>query len=178
MTISEIDKRFPLAEMSAGCRIATWLAMVMACGAVAMGVWGVCTQFWPILALPAIVVASFALVWCYYRPTDFVVSEAGLTIRWPLRSRLYPADEIERARIVAKSDIGWSIRLWGAGGLWGVFGLCWSRSMGKFDAFVSRKDGLVLIALRGRRLLLITPDRPEEFITALTGQAAEGTPAV
>ena len=75
--------------------------------------------------------------------------------------------------MIPKDEVGFGIRLFGAGGLWGVFGLCWSKGLGRFDAYLCRSDAMVLVAFHQRRPLLITPERPEEFIAALESRLPE-----
>ncbi len=103
----------------------------------------------------------------YYRPNRFEVTEVGLSIVFPFRRKEFPFGGIASVRMISKDEVGAGIRLFGAGGLWGVFGLCWSRRLGRFDAFLCRSDAMVLVAFHLRRSLLITPERPEEFVAAL-----------
>ena len=173
------QQTFALAAMSRGMWWATTLLVILLAAVVA----GVCIGSFgfgdalrgrdipPMLALgfAAFIVAVCVFVWAYYRPSAFDVSEAGLTVRWPVRRRLWRAEEIASVRQVTRGEIGTPWRLWGAGGMWGLFGLCKSKSIRRFDAFISRGDGWVLIELTGGRPLVITPADPDRFVQALTG---------
>lgn len=119
------------------------------------------------LMFPGFIAVVFVFVWVYYRPSGFNMAEWGLTLRWPGRSKLYPREDITSVRAVAKSEVGTPWRLWGAGGLWGLFGLCRSKHIPRFDAFISRGDGWVLIEFTDTRPLLITPADPDQFVEAL-----------
>lgn len=55
-------------------------------------------------------------------------------------------------------------------GLWGGFGWLGMSRRGFVDVYVSRTNGIVLVERRTGRDLLITPERPGEFVAALTGQ--------
>jgi hypothetical protein len=61
------------------------------------------------------------------------------------------------------------------GGLWGGFGLAWSSRGKHLALYVSRHaDGFVLVRCERARSLLITPERPAEFVAAVaarTGRA-------
>jgi len=54
----------------------------------------------------------------------------------------------------------------GVGGLWGGFGWLYT-SKGLLDFYASRTDRLVLVRLRARRPLLVTPETEERFVAAL-----------
>jgi len=168
---------FALAKMSRGIRWATAglsaLLAAVAGGMIAAAFFlegaleseGLSPAF--ALAFPGFIAVVFVFVWVYYRPTGFDVAEWGLTIRWPGRSKLYAREDITGVRTVTKGEVGRPWRLWGAGGLWGLFGLCRSKHIHRFDAFISRGDGWVLIELADARPLLITPADPDRFVEAL-----------
>ena len=73
----------------------------------------------------------------------------------------WPANEA----IQFRRQYGFGMRV-GAGGLWGGFGLL-KTGRETFSMWISRTDAFVLVRLRGARTLLITPDRPREFLEAL-----------
>ena len=66
-----------------------------------------------------------------------------------------------------RRDVGWGMRV-GAGGLWGGFGLLWTARRGIVQMYVSRLDRFVWIERGKERPWLITPERAEEFVAALT----------
>lgn len=175
--MNDEQQTFELARMSSGIRWVTMLFILLlggvaaAIGFAAFGLGDAMRKenIPPALALAfsALIVVVFVFVWVYYRPTRFAVSEAGLTIHWPVRQRLCGAEDIASVRQVRRGEVGTPWRLWGTGGLWGLFGLCRSKHIARFDAFISRGDGLVLIEFIDTRPLLITPDDPEQFEQAL-----------
>ena len=118
-------------------------------------------------------------VWLWMRPRHFAVNEDALVIAWPLRSRRIENGELRSVRIVSAKEFrrtyGFAMRI-GVGGLWGGFGLLWTRTQ-SFDMYVSRTDGLVIIERDGGRSLLITPERPEEFVRTASGLFAASRPA-
>lgn len=123
------------------------------------------------LALPAVLlILIYAWVWLRFRPTMFVVYANALEVIWPLKRRRIPREEITALRLVdggeLTREIGWGTRV-GAGGLWGGFGLLWTRRRGLVQMYISRTDGYVWIERGDKRPWLLTPVRPEEFIRAL-----------
>jgi hypothetical protein len=108
-------------------------------------------------------------IWMLFRPSAFEISNEGLRIRWPLRQRAIELGEVVGASIVSgrefRAEYGRGKRF-GAGGLWGGFGLLLTQK-GPLNFYVSRLDQMVLLHLRTQKPLLISPDRPEQFIASL-----------
>ena len=66
-----------------------------------------------------------------------------------------------------RQEIGWGMRI-GAGGLWGGFGWLWTARRGVVWMYISRLDRFVWVEQANERPLLITPDRDEAFVLALS----------
>ncbi len=143
-----------------------------------------------LLAIPVVVVAVGLLmvglalavlylwVWLWMRPRYFAIDDDAIVIAWPLRSRRIQRAELRAARTITakefRREYGLAVRI-GVGGLWGGFGLLWTRPKA-FDMYVSRTDGLVILERDTGRPLLITPERPEEFIRAAPGPSQDSKP--
>ncbi|MEZ0336070.1 MAG: PH domain-containing protein [Gemmatimonadales bacterium] len=124
------------------------------------------------LCLPALLLLlTYAGVWARFRPTTFVVHLASLEVIWPLRRRRIRRDGISSVRVIdrqqLRQEVGWGMRV-GAGGLWGGFGWLWTSRRGIVQMYVSRLDRFVWIERGKERPWLITPERSEEFVAALT----------
>ncbi len=122
-----------------------------------------------LLLVGSIVIGLYAWAWLWMRPRCFELTDEALTIFWPLRSRRIARCDIEGVRAIEARDFrrefGFAARI-GVGGLWGGFGLLWTRPR-TFEMYVSRTDGLVIVERGDRRPLLITPERPADFVRAL-----------
>ena len=166
-------QQFRLAGMSRLFAGTSWLCVLAA--VVAPVVLAVVAPRWlavPMATLMGVVVCGVLLmVWAAYRPARFEVGPDGLRIVWPLRSRFIPAGRILRVDPVSKKDVGLLVRICGAGGFLGGFGWFYSRRVGHMSAYLSRYDGLVLVRLDNARPLLISPERPEEFVPAVRSLA-------
>lgn len=162
---------YRLADMSRGVAVMTWILSVLLFGSVGLGVWGVMIRLWPLAGLPVFVALVFGFVWVFYRPRQFEITPEAIRVVFPARVREYSLDDVTACREVVSKDLGMVLRLWGAGGLWGLFGLCWSKKRGKFDAYVSRGDGLVWIEFLDRRPLLISPADPRDFLADLIARS-------
>jgi hypothetical protein len=160
---------FPLAPMSRGIGILTGvlLGIPLLLLALAWSVPGLSV----FSAVAAAMVALYAAIWIWWRPTGFEVSPEGLRIRFPGRSRLLPARDLAGARPLAsgelRSEVGLALRI-GVGGLWGGFGWLWTQHRGLVEFYVSRLDGLVWIERHGGRPLLVSPADPSGLVRALT----------
>jgi hypothetical protein len=125
-----------------------------------------------VLAIPAVfVLVIYAWIWLRFRPTRFVIQPDRLEVRWPLKRRDVPRKDIAEVRLIDTGELhsttGWGVRV-GAGGLWGGFGWLWTQRKGIVQMYVSRTDGFVWIERVGDRPWLITPERPEAFVQALS----------
>ena len=160
--------RFRLARMDFLIRLLTLAMLVLPPLFLAIAVLGN-----TLLLLPtALLVAIYVWIALWFRPTQFVVGPRALEIVWPLRRREIPREDITGVRLVdqhaLRREVGWSMRV-GAGGLGGGFGWLWTQKRGVVRMYVSRTDGLVWIERRSERPWLITPERPDAFVRALSG---------
>lgn len=136
----------------------------------------------PLIAPTILLVAIYFWVWLRFRPTQFVVHQDALEVIWPLKRQQISRDSISDVRIVngrdIKRQVGWGIRV-GAGGLWGGFGWLWTQRRGIVQMYISRINDLVWIDRTAGRPWLISPERPQEFVQALSSsQSGAAQPAV
>jgi hypothetical protein len=100
----------------------------------------------------------------------FSVRGYGLTAeslwieRWGWRHAI-PLQDIVSAAADPEALRG-SLRLWASGGLFGFFGIFWSRRLGVFRAYCTAPHRSVLIKLRDRTVV-VSPENPEAFVAAL-----------
>jgi len=131
-------------------------------------------MMWPAGAL---LLALIALVYLLWRPSAFVVDGGALTIMYPLRTRKYALDELTAAQPIDskafRSRFRYGLRV-GVGGLFGGFG--WLKvSGGWVEMDISRVNDMVLLEWKDRSPLLVTPQRPDDFIATVRHEA--GLPA-
>jgi hypothetical protein len=153
------------------CGLIRWVTLALAALPVALLIAAVVGT--PLLGVPALLlILVFGWVWVRFRPTAFLVHPHALEILWPLKRRELRRDQITAVRLLDRQElrreVGWGMRV-GAGGLWGGFGWLWTARRGIVQMYVSRLDRFVWIERGGERPWLITPDRPEAFVRALTG---------
>lgn len=160
---------FPLASMTTDLRVLTWLLCVLPVAFVGAGV-ALPPPVGPImLGSSVFIIVVYASVWLAFRPTRFEVDGQALRIVWPLWARTIERRDVEAVRIITaeefRSEHGYGMRI-GAGGLWGGFGLLKTRTT-MFSMWISRTDRFVIVNLKGARPLLVTPEQPEQFVSAL-----------
>jgi len=160
-------KSFQLAPMSPFITGLTLLLFLLPPAFFTSAVFGVRQLLVPGLLL----VAIYAWVWLRFRPTRFVVRPDVVEVIWPLKRRLLRRAEISSVRIIdrhaLRRECGRGLRV-GAGGLWGGFGWLWTERRGIVQMYISRADGLVWIERADGRPWLITPEKPEAFVGALS----------
>ena len=158
---------FRLAPMSRGILILTFVLLALPVAFLGKAVLGDIRFVLP----GALLVAIYAWVWLRFRPSLFVVHPGALEMIWPLKRRQMRRAEISDVRLIDKGElrreIGWGMRV-GAGGLWGGFGWLWTARRGIVQMYISRTDGFVWIERGDQRPWLITPERPEAFVRALS----------
>lgn len=162
---------FQLAPM---CQVIRAVSLVMLLLPVALAI-GAAAGARPLFLPALLLILIYGWVWARFRPTKFVVQPGAVEVIWPLKRRRLRRDEISSVRLLRreelKAETGWGMRV-GAGGLWGGFGWLWTARRGIVQMYVSRLDGFVWIERGKERPWLISPERPEEFIRALSGSAS------
>ena len=105
----------------------------------------------------------------YYRPRYFEISGRGLRIVWPIRRRTYPLSSITGAELYDwqgfRRVYGRGGRI-GAGGFLGAFGFRPSKR-GLLSMYISRFEPVLVVTFTRARPLLISPERPTEFLDEL-----------
>ncbi|MCE5278577.1 MAG: PH domain-containing protein [Planctomycetaceae bacterium] len=158
-------ERFALARMSFGVAVGTWLLLAMGPAApVAILIMAPAQSRWLAPVAAVFLWSIFALVYGLWRPREFVVTAEGLQIVWPWRVRTLLREEIVAVRPLTRDDLGRTLRVFGAGGLWGAFGRFHSRNLGPMEMYISRRDGMILIERLTGPGLVITPERTTEFV--------------
>jgi hypothetical protein len=129
----------------------------------------------PVLLWAAAAVLMVGLVvWLAMRPSWFAVDSGHLVIRWPLRERRIPLRDIEEARVVRGTgalleEVRPGFRV-GAGGLFGTFGMLWTRKHGLATVYLTRTDEALFIARRTGRAMLFSPVDAERLAAILQAQ--------
>lgn len=108
-------------------------------------------------------VISFFVVYLF-RPNNYSISNDKLLIH-----RMIGNIEINRANIqsvqeIDESQVKNSIRTFGVGGFFGSFGKFWNSKLGNMTWYVTRRNNFVLVETKDQKKIILTPDKPEEFV--------------
>ncbi len=161
-------QRFAIAAMSRGISALTtaMLAVPAVMAAAALAYPSVRGLLW----VAAFMVAIYAWIWLWWRPSRFEVTPSALILHFPTRRRRFPRERLGRARQLTgpalHSELGSTLRI-GAGGLWGGFGWLRTQHRGVVEFYISRQDNYVLIERDGQAPLLLTPADSAGFVRAL-----------
>jgi hypothetical protein len=93
---------------------------------------------------------------------ELVIQRLGWTNRWPLAG--LTAAEVDPDALKK------SIRLWGNGGLFSFCGWFRNKKLGLYRIFGTDPKRSVVLKFVGRTIVL-TPDKPEEFVVAIRRRA-------
>jgi hypothetical protein len=128
------------------------------------------------LRIGAVVVALFCggvLALSYlYSPRSYRLSDSEIVIERPLRDVEIPIASVRKVESVNVSA-GNTIRVFGVGGLFGVYGRFRHSELGPFTMYGSRM-GLAVLLDTEAGPVVITPDDGEAFTRALDARLATG----
>ena len=158
---------FKLAPMSAGIRAITIGVLLLP---LIFGGWAIFSRDLLPVIFALLIIAIYAVVWFWCRPSRFLLRSDSLEIlfpRWQRKILLTDISEVEAIDHQTFCDrFGTVIRI-GVGGLWGGFGWLWTSKQGLIEFYISQLDNLVLIQRFTGKSLLITPENPTEFCEIL-----------
>ncbi len=100
-----------------------------------------------------------------FRPINYNLANGKLTIHRLLLDVNIDRVNIKSVELIDKDKIGWSLRTFGIGGLFGYFGYFVNIKMGKMTWYATRKDRTVLLLTNDNKKIILTPDDHTKFLT-------------
>lgn len=129
-------------------------------------------------AVVAVFWASLALSYAF-SPQGFHLESEGLVIDRLVSKVVIPYTDITCVRDEIPCELGFSsltfqkvnapgsaVGLWSSQGLFGVYGTFWSKERGLFNIYV-KNENAVCLQRSDDRLVVVSPDRPDEFVARL-----------
>jgi len=155
------------ASLDRTAKIATAFIIMLLGFFICLGLW----EFYDegvigLLFIPIFLLAIIGIVY-FYRPLYYSVDSDNLIIHRQAGKITIKKSQIQSAGIIEEGSMGFVIRTFGVGGLFGYFGEFYSRPMGAMTWYVTRQDKFVLI-ITSLRKIVVSPDDSERFIDALT----------
>ncbi len=102
------------------------------------------------------------------RPNNYSVSSDKLLIHRMIKDVEIDRNNIQSVQEIDESQVKDSIRTFGAGGFFGSFGTFWNSKLGKMTWYVTRKNNFVLVETKDQKKIILTPDKPVEFVASLS----------
>jgi hypothetical protein len=119
---------------------------------------------------PLLVLALAALL----APRGYSIEASALRIERRLGSIAIPLASIRKVEPLPPEKLAGAWRVLGTAGFFGYFGRFRNRSLGSFRMYATRSDGHILVA--AEQPVVLTPDRPTEFVAELRRRLAPGAP--
>jgi hypothetical protein len=117
------------------------------------------------VALALISVAVIALAYAY-SPRSFEISDGKFRVKRLIGDVVFPFTSLRFVRDANPSDFRGCVRLWGSGGLFGYYGLFWSKALGKSRWYVTDRSKAVVVT-DGSETMLVSPEDHDGFVAAI-----------
>lgn len=99
-----------------------------------------------------------------FRPINYKLSADQLIIHRLLSDVKIDRQQIKSVEYLDKEKIGWAVRTFGVGGLFGYFGKFANTKIGSMTWYATRRNKAVLVKTINNKKIILTPDEPEEFV--------------
>jgi hypothetical protein len=124
-----------------------------------------------VAGIAATIAIAFALA-----PRGYALEPGHLRIERPLRAIEIPLASIRAAWTLPDDAFRGALRVAGSGGLFGYYGRFWSKRLGAFRLYATRRTGLVVVDTAADRFVL-SPEPPERFLDVLLSRAPSASRA-
>ncbi|RBL90330.1 PH domain-containing protein [Chitinophaga flava] len=117
--------------------------------------------------LPALILLALTTVTWSLKPVAYELTADGLIIIRPLSRKKVALADIAEAFPLAADELRGSIRTFGSGGMFGYLGYFASQQQGAYEMWCTDRASMVMIILKNKKKLVISPVERNEFIQAL-----------
>ncbi|MDI9866421.1 PH domain-containing protein [Flectobacillus sp. DC10W] len=124
-------------------------------------------SYWLTVLISGLLVLTYALS-LGYSPRSYQISGDYLTINRLFYDAKYERRKIEKVEVLNKEQMGFAIRTFGVGGLFGYFGYYTSKNQGSMLWYATQREKFVMIHLEGNKKIVLTPDDAISFVSELT----------
>jgi hypothetical protein len=99
-----------------------------------------------------------------FRPINYNLTADKLIIHRRFADVKIDRNQIKSVELLDKDKIGWTIRTFGVGGLFGYYGKFANRKLGSMTWYATRKDRTVLVQTVDNKKIILTPNDPDRFV--------------
>ncbi len=124
---------------------------------------------WVLLTVPLLAVGAVAAIAWYSRVLGYRLTGGELIVLRPRRETRFALAGLQSAEADPKA-MDWSIKTFGNDGLGAITGHFRNRRLGSYEALVTERAHAVVLRWPAR-CLVVSPDRPEEFVQAIRTRA-------
>lgn len=111
-----------------------------------------------------VVLVPIVLVTWAIHPLNYRISGSSIIIKRAFKTIKIPLDTITDLRLIKGNDLGFLIRMFGSGGLFGYLGVFRSPVIGKFVMWCTNKDDIILITTADKKIA-ISPSNAGAFLS-------------
>ena len=118
-------------------------------------------------ALPIYTAVALLLIYFIsyaFSPINYQLNNDTLIIHRLLSDVKIDRKQIKSVELLGKDEIGWAIRTFGVGGLFGYYGKFANKKLGSMTWYATRKDRTVLVLTVENKKIILTPNEPEKFV--------------
>lgn len=98
-----------------------------------------------------------------YHPLRYEVNKECLIIHRSFTNVMIQKKDIRAVTVLTKEEMGFVIRVFGVGGLFGYFGKFSSGSLGMMVWYATRRDNFVVVQTNSGQKIVLTPDEHLKF---------------
>lgn len=124
---------------------------------------------WVLLASPLFALGVVAAIAWYARVLGYRLVGGELVALRPRRENRFALADLQSVEVDPKA-MDWSIKTFGNDGLGAITGNFRNRRLGAYEALVTDRARAVVLRWPNR-CLVVSPDRPEEFVRAVRARA-------
>jgi len=118
------------------------------------------------MLLFAALIAATAHVTRAMAPRGYALNDVELLIDRAMKPVRIPLREILEVSELEDGLLRRSLRLLGASGYYGYYGLFWNKKLGRYRAYVTRTTGLLAVRTE-KSLYVLSPDDNKDFASSL-----------
>lgn len=100
-----------------------------------------------------------------YRPVSYSLTADYLIIHRLITDIKINRKEIKSIERINRSDLKWTMRIFGSGGLWGYWGRFANKKIGNMTWYATRRNNTVLVTTIYNKNIILTPNEPEKIVT-------------
>lgn len=113
-------------------------------------------------------VPAIFLVALLFAPMRYTVTDSEVIINRLGPNLVIPIRDAADIRRIQRKELGFlPMRVFGVGGFCGSYGYFWNLRLGLFKGYITNTRTLIFIKYSGNKKILISLDRPEEFLNAV-----------